>query len=335
MIAPLSWRTPPRHYGPWELVTSMLTEGLVERGHDVTLFATADSITSAELSAVCPRPYSEDPTIDVKVWESLHLANVFERADEFDVIHNHYDFLPLTYGALHNTPLVTTIHGFSSERVMPVYQRYDGRTAYVAVSDAHRDPRLTYVGTVHHGIPVEDYPFRSDVEDHLVFWGRVDHDKGAAEAIDVARRAGRRLLIGGIVPDREYFDRAVAPHVDGDRVVYLGPVGSAERATVLGRAVGLLHMVNFDEPFGLSLIEAMAHGTPVVSMRRGAADEVIAHGTSGFLVDNLDEAVDAVHAVPRLDRAAVHQHVKRHFSRDRMTEDYLTIYRALLARQRV
>lgn len=305
MLAPLSWRTPPRHYGPWELVTSYLTEGLVARGMDVTLFATADSLTNGKLRAVCPRPYSEDPTIDVKVWECLHLANVFEHADEFDIIHNHYDFLPLTYSGLVRTPMLTTIHGFSSERIMPVYQQYNGRTAYVAISQAHRDPRLHYIGTVHHGIPLEDYPFQPDAGDYLIFWGRIDHDKGAEEAIRVAQRCNRRLLLAGIVSDPAYFERAVRPHLDDRRVCYLGSVGPERRAELLGRAYALLHMVNFDEPFGMSLIEAMAYGTPVIALRRGAADEVIAHGSSGFVIDTLDQAVAAVDNVANLDRRTV------------------------------
>ena len=142
MLAPISWRTPPRHYGPWELVTSLLTEALVARGVDVTLFATADSITAGTLAGVCPRPYSEDPTIDAKVWELLHVAHVFERAGEFDLIHNQADFVPLAFSRLVDTPIVTTIHGFSSERIVPVFQRYRDRVSYVAISDADRHPDL-------------------------------------------------------------------------------------------------------------------------------------------------------------------------------------------------
>ena len=148
MLAPISWRVPPRHYGPWERVVSLLTEGLVERDVDVTLFATADSVTQARLDAICPRPLEEDPSLDPKVWESLHIANAFEKADRFDVIHNHYDFLPLTYTGLFATPVVTTVHGFSSDGIKPVYRRYADRVAYVSISDADRDPDLRYVATV-------------------------------------------------------------------------------------------------------------------------------------------------------------------------------------------
>src|SRR5829696_2410122 len=154
MLAPVAWRVPPRHYGPWELVVSRLTEGLVARGVDVTLFATADSITSARLVAVCDHPYEEDPDADAKVAECLHVATALEHAMRLDVLHNHFDFLPLTYSRLVPTPMVTTIHGFSSERIIPVYRRYDDRVAYVSISDADRHPDLQYAATVHHGIPV-------------------------------------------------------------------------------------------------------------------------------------------------------------------------------------
>src|SRR5512145_3539562 len=167
MVAPISWRTPPRHYGPWERVVSLLTEGLVKHGLEVTLFATADSITQAKLAAVCPRPYSEDATLDPKVWECLHISAVFERAAEFDLIHNHFDFLPLSYSGLVPTPVLTTIHGFSSERILPVYQKYNGRAYYVAISNADRHPSLDYVATVYHGIPLDEFTLQTQPDDYL------------------------------------------------------------------------------------------------------------------------------------------------------------------------
>lgn len=222
MLAPIAWRVPPRAYGPWERVVSILTEGLVARGADVTLFATADSRTSARLAAVAPRPYAEPPGLDAKVWECLHIAHAFERAAEFDLIHNHFDFLPLSYSALVRTPVLTTIHGFSSERILPVYERYNDATHYVAISDADRHSRLDYAATIHHGIPLEEFTFRREPDDYLLFFGRIHPDKGAAEAIAVARQAGRRLLLAGIVHDEAYFAREVAPHLDGDRVAFMG-----------------------------------------------------------------------------------------------------------------
>ena len=326
MLAPISWRVPPRHYGPWERVVSLLTEGLGERGLEVTLFATADSLTRARLVAVCPRPYSEDPTLDPKVWECLHIAAAFERAAEFDLIHNHFDFLPLTYSGLVQTPVVTTIHGFSSERILPVYQKYNKRTYYVAISHADRHPSLDYIATVYHGIALEEFTLRTDPGDYLLFFGRIHPDKGTAEAIEVARRSGRRLIIAGIIHDRAYFDREVAPHLNGERIRYVGSVGPAERDRLLGGAYALLHLINFKEPFGLSPVEAMACGTPVIARPLGAIPEIIRHGETGFLVGSVDEAVTALSQVRHLDRARIRQHVATHFNRDRMVEDYLRVY---------
>ena len=207
MLAPISWRVPPRHYGPWEQFVSLLTEGLVARGVDVTLFAAADSLTSATLVGTIPTGYSEDPELDAKVWEGLHIATVFERAAEFDLIHNNFDFLPLTYSGLVETPVVTTIHGFSSEKIVPVFERYGDRGHYVAISDADRHPRLHYEATIHHGIRMDTFRLVETMGDYLLFFGRIHPHKGAAEAIDVASRVGLPLVIAGIVQDREYFER--------------------------------------------------------------------------------------------------------------------------------
>jgi glycosyltransferase involved in cell wall biosynthesis len=330
MLAPISWRTPPRHYGPWELVTSLLTEALVARGVDVTLFATADSITAGVLAGVCPRPYSEDPTIDAKVWELLHVSHVFERAGEFDLIHNQADFVPLAFSRFVETPVVTTIHGLSSERIVPVFKRYQDRVSYIAISDADRHAELRYAATIHHGIPLDDFPFDPVGAEDLLFFGRIHPDKGAAEAIDVARRAGRRLVMAGIVQDHGYYERVVAPAVDGTRVVYDGPVGGTERTRMLGGSRALLHLINFDEPFGLSVIEAMACGTPVIASDRGSMRELITHGVTGFLVDGLDGAVEAVARIGEIDRAACRAAVASRFTVDHMADRYLSLYRDLL-----
>ena len=234
------------------------------------------------------------PPSSPKVAECLHIASVFERADEFDLIHNGFDFLPLTYSGLVDTPVVTTIHGFSSPRILPVYERYDATTHYVAISDADRHPALHYAATVHHGIDTAAFAVHPTPGDHLLFFGRIHPDKGTATAIEVARRTGRRLDIAGIIQDEEYFRSQVEPHIDGEQVRYLGPVSAAERAGVLGAAHALLHLIDFDEPFGYSVVEAMACGTPVIANARGSMAELIDHGTTGYLVTDADEAVDAV-----------------------------------------
>ena len=330
MLSPIAWRTPPRHYGPWEAVVSLITEGLVDRGLDVTLFATADSITKAKLHAVCPRGYEEDPEIMPKVWECLHISECFEHGDEFDLIHNHFDFLPLTYTAMTRTPVVTTIHGFSSPRILPVYKKYNGRVHYVSISDADRSPELDYIATVHHGIDLSLFTFREKPEDYLLFFGRFHPEKGAREAIEAARRVGRRLIMAGIIQDREYFEREVAPHIDGERVVYVGSAGPEKRDKLLGGASALLHLISFDEPFGLSVVEAQACGTPVIAINRGSMPEVIDHGRTGFLCRDLDEAVEALGRVGEIDRRACRRWVEERFSVDRMVDDYVRVYERIL-----
>ncbi|WP_269716401.1 glycosyltransferase family 4 protein [Caulobacter sp. NIBR2454] len=330
MLAPISWRTPPRQYGPWELATSLLTEGLVARGIDVTLFATGDSLTAGKLEWVVPRAYSEAP-VDVKVAETLHVANVFERAGDFDIIHNQADFVPLAFSRLTPTPMVTTIHGFSSEAIVEVYARYDDAGAYVSISDANRHSALNYAATVHHGIKLDDFPFDAEGTDDLLFFGRIHPDKGAAEAVELARRTNRRMTMAGIIQDQGYFDRDVAPGIDGDRVRFIGAVGGAERARILGKARALLHLINFDEPFGLSVVEAMACGTPVIAMNRGSMPELIDHGVTGFLVESLDEAADALTRIHTIDRIACRAAVEARFTVERMVDGYLEVYRNLLA----
>jgi glycosyltransferase involved in cell wall biosynthesis len=330
VLAPIAWRTPPRHYGPWEQFASLLTEGLVAAGHDVTLFATADSITSATLYATAPTGWSEDATIDAKVAECLHIASVFERAGEFDIIHNGFDFLPLTYGNLVATPVVTTIHGFSSDKIVPVYERYDASTAYVSISDADRHPKLHYAATIHHGIDIDQFAVHPHPGEHLLFFGRIHPDKGTAHAIEVARRCGRRLDIAGIIQDEEYFRDEVAPHVDGERVRYLGAVDASQRAEVLGGAHALLHLIDFDEPFGYSVVEAMACGTPVIANARGSMGELIDHGVTGFLVDDVDSAMAAVAAAADLDRHRIAESAADRFAVATMIDEYVTVYRDVM-----
>jgi len=332
MLAPISWRVPPRHYGPWEQIVSTLTEGLVARGIHVTLFATADSLTMAHLDAVCPRGYSEDPSLDAKVWEGLHIAHCFERASDFDLIHNHFDFLPLTYSRLVQTPLVTTIHGFSSTRLLPAYREYNGHVHYVSISHADRAKELDYLATVHHGIALEKFPLTQKDEGYLLFFGRIHPDKGCAEAIEVARRLRRRLVIAGIIQDESYFAEKVQPHL-GEWVSFIGPVGSDRRAETLGGAVALLHLINFDEPFGLSVVEAMACGTPVVAMARGSMSEIVQQGVNGFLVHNLDEATQAVEFCAELGRRGVRASVEQRFSAQRMVDDYIAVYEQITRRR--
>lgn len=329
MLAPVAWRTPPRHYGPWEQVASLLTEALVARGVDVTLFATLDSLTAATLDGVVPVPYSEDESVDARSLELQHAAHLFEQANRFDLIHNHADYLPLAFSRLVDVPIVTTIHGFSSERVLPIYRAYQDRVHYVAISDADRRADLRYAATIHHGIALDQFPFDPVGGENLLFFGRVHPDKGPRTAIDVARAAGRRLDIAGIVQDWRYYDAEVRAFVDGAAVVNHGPVGGADRARMLGGACALLHLIDFEEPFGLSVVEAMACGTPVIATRRGSMPELIEHGVTGFLVDTAEEAVAAVARIGEIDRRACRAAVAERFTVARMADRYLDLYRSL------
>jgi len=330
VLAPIAWRVPPRHYGPWELFASLLTEGLVERGHDVTLFASADSVTTARLHAVVPSGWSEDAGIDPKVAECLHIAAAFERSGEFDIIHNSFDFLPLTYSRLVDTPVVTTVHGFSSEEIVAVYAAYDEVTTYVAISEADRHPALHYLATIHHGIDVGAFALHPEPGEHLLFFGRIHPDKGTAPAIAVAARTGRRLDIAGIVQDHDYFRDEVVPHLDDDHVRYLGPVDASRRSELLGGAHALLHLIDFEEPFGFSVAEAMACGTPVVAFDRGSMRELIQDGVTGMLVTDVPEAVAAVRRVRALDRSVVRKHAVASFGVDRMVDEYVSVYEQVL-----
>jgi glycosyltransferase involved in cell wall biosynthesis len=328
LLGPIAWRTPPRAYGPWEQVVSLLAEGLVARGVDVTLFATGDSLTSARLESVVPRSYNEDRSVDGRVWEAIHIAHCLEHSAEFDLVHNHLDWLPLAMSALCRTRMLTTIHGFSSSEILPAYQR--ARSAFVSISDADRGPGLDYAATVYHGIDIAQFPFHERPGEALVAFGRIHPDKGTADAIEIARRAGRPLLICGPVHDERYHAERVVPHVDGDSVRYLGNVGPTDRARVLGEAAALVHPVGFAEPFGLSVVEAMACGTPVVAYPKGSLPEIVDVGVTGYLASTVEEAAGAVDDALALDRHQVRRTAVARFSADRMVDDYLRVYERVL-----
>src|SRR5664279_963738 len=295
ILSPIAWRTPPRQYGTWETVASNVTEGLLARGWDVTLFATADSVTRAHLHAVLDRGYEEDSAVDSKVAEHLHISEAFEHAAEFDLIHSHYDFMPLSYTRLIKTPVVTTIHGFSSANVMPAYQKYrDGY--FVSVSNSDRAPGLNYLATVYNGIDLSLYPFRECSGDELVFLGRIHPDKGVHLAIEVARLSGMLLLIAGIIQDQTYFREQVEPHLDRT-IRYVGPVDVPGKNELFAHALALLHLNTIPERFGLVLAEANAAGVPAIAMDLGSCREVIKDGQTGFLVNNVNEAVRALERI--------------------------------------
>jgi len=330
VLGPISWRTPPRQYGAWETVVHNLSEGLVARGHDVTLFATGDSITAARLHAVCPRPYSEDPDIDPNVWVPLHISEAMEMAGELDLLHSHLDFIPLTYSRLIRTPFLTTIHGFSSEQIKAIYCKY-ADNPYVSISDADRDPRLNYVATVYNGIDLAEFTFRSNPRrDYLLYLGRFHPEKGVHLAIEVARRAGLPLVISGIHQDEDYWRTQIEPHIDGRQVRFVGPSGPVQRDELMGNALACLHLVTRPERFGLTIVESLACGTPVIAMDLGSPREILTDGVDGFLVHSVEEAVSAVQRVSAIDRRACRATVERRFTAEVMVENYLRVYEQLL-----
>jgi glycosyltransferase involved in cell wall biosynthesis len=330
VLSPVAWRTPPRQYGAWETVASNIAEGLVARGWHVTLFATGDSLTNACLRAVVDRGYEEDRSIDPKVAEYLHISEAFEHAAEFDLIHSHYDFMALTYSRLVRTPVLTTIHGFSSPRIMPLYEKY-GSGYFVSISDSDRAAGLNYLATVYNGIDLSLYPFEKSGGEDLVFLGRIHPDKGVHLAIEVSQRSGRPLTIAGIIQDEAYFREQVEPHLNGQGIRYIGPVDVAGKNRLFSQAYALLHLNTIPERFGLVLAEANAAGVPVVAMDLGSCREVIQDARTGFVVNNVEQAVQALVRIPEIDRRACRERVQQRFSIDTMVEAYERVYETIFA----
>lgn len=332
ILSPVAWRTPPRQYGAWETVASNITEGLAARGWDVSLFATGDSQTAARLFSVVATGYEEDRNLDPKVAEYLHISELFERADEFDLIHSHYDFMALTYTRLVKTPVLTTIHGFSSPQIMCVYQKYkDGN--FVSISNSDRATGLNYLATVYNGIDLSLYPLEEARGEHLVFLGRIHPDKGVHLAIEVAQQSGCPLLIAGIIQDQDYFRHQVEPHLDGKLIKFLGPVDVAGKNSLFAKARVLLHMNTIPERFGLVLAEANAAGVPVIAMDLGSCREVIADGETGFLVNTVAEAVAAFGQVSEIIPATCRNHVEQNFSIEKMVDGYEAVYAKIFENQ--
>ena len=330
ILSSVAWRTPPNHYGPWEQVAYNIARGVADLGADVTLFATGDSVSPGNLEFIIDRGYEEDKQTDAKVAECMHISHLMERAGEYDLIHNNFDFLPLTYSRLIRTPIVTTIHGFSSPMIIPVYKRYNDRVSYVSISNSDRSSELSYVATVYNGLDPSKFTFNNDPEDYLLFFGRIHHDKGTHEAIQIAKKTGRRLLIAGIVQDENYFREKVEPYINGEQIVYLGSAGPEMRDRLLGNAYALLHPINFEEPFGLSVAEAMFCGTPVIAFNRGSMPELIAGGKTGFLVSSVEEAAEIVGRVGGIDRGFCRATADNRFSMSRMASDYMAVYKKMI-----
>jgi len=332
ILSPIAWRTPPRHYGPWEQIASSVAEGLIEEGLDVSLFATKDSETKGRLEGVVPMGYEEDRDIEPKVAECMHISYLMEKAGRFDLIHNHFDFLPLTYSGLIKTPMVTTIHGFSSPKIIPVYKKYNQSNFYVSISNSDRSPDLKYVSTVYNGIDETLFTLNEKPEDYLLFFGRIHHDKGTWEAIQIAKKAKRKLIISGIIQDQAYFDEKIAPYLNDVDIVYVGSSGPDKRDKLLGNALALLHPINFNEPFGLSVAESMFCGTPVIAFQKGAMPELILDARTGLLVNGIHEAVERLPDVSGISRKYCREWAESKFSKKKMVSDYIDVYKKILGR---
>ena len=338
-IAPMHEAVPPKLYGGTERVVSFLTEELVAMGHDVTLFASGDSITSAKLEPVWPRALRLDPAIRDPIAPHMLLMEAARRqADDFDVLHFHMDYWPFSMFGRQRTPFVTTLHGrLDLPELQPVFNAFPN-VPVVSISDSQRRPlpQARYAATVHHGLPqhlLTPQPVKSE---YLAFLGRIAPEKGPDRAIRIARAAGIPLRIAAKVDkvDEVYFDAVIRPMLAGGGVEMIGEIGDAQKPDFLSGAVGLLMPIEWPEPFGLVMIEAMACGTPVIAFNHGSVPEIVEHGVSGFIVEDEDGAISAVHRLGELSRATVRGRFDTRFTARRMAEDYLDIYRSLAGEDR-
>jgi len=333
-VAPLFETVPPPRYGGTERIVSYLTEELVRRGHAVTLYATADSETAARLVPCAPKALRLDRPPDPLLWHLLELEGVYREAAAFDVIHAHTDYLTLPFARAAAAPTVITLHGrLDLPQLDALFARYPD-VPLVSISDSQRAPfgdHDAWAGTVHHGIPVERYPFSAAPGDYLAFIGRVSPEKGVDLAIRVAEAAGLPLRIGAKVDevDQPYFDSVIRPLLGSPLVDFLGEIDETTKGELLAHARALLFPIDWPEPFGLVMVEAMACGTPVVARPCGAVPEVVVDGVTGVLASPIDDLVRAVRAVDRLDRTACRRHVETCFSVARMADGYEAVYRAV------
>jgi len=336
-VAPLWERVPPPAYGGIELVVGLLTDELVRRGHEVTLFASGDSISLAKLESVHPQALRLDPTIkEYGIYEMLQMSRVYEKASEFDIIHSHMGCAALPYTKLVKTPTVHTLHGIFTPDNEKMFTHARSQP-YVSISDAQREPRLDLncVATVYNGIDLSTYKFHEKPQDppYLAFLGRISPEKGTHLAIEIAKRSGWRLKMAGKVDvvDVKYFEQEIKPLIDGKQIEYLGEANHEQKNELIGGAVATLFPITWREPFGLVMVESMAAGTPVIAMNLGSTSEVIAHGKTGFLCHNVDEFIQAIDKAAQLNRYACREHVMNHFSVQRMTDGYEAVYQQILA----
>ena len=330
LLSPLAWRTPPRHYGPHERLASLLCEGLVAQGIDVTLFASGDSMTAGGMLPVCPVPYTEVPEDNPRLWEAAHMPYLGTRARDFDLIHNHGAVLPLTCSQLLSTPMVTTLYHPPRSHLVPSPGEHAVGSYYVAPSQSSRSADLDYVATIYPGVDLTTLPFRDTPGTYLAYCGCIQPDEEVTTALDMARRYDMELILAGPVMDRAYFESAIAPAMAQGRVTYAGALEAKACSALLAGAYAFVAPSRKVKPFRLAAVEAMACGTPVIAWNVGALAEIVRDGETGYLVEDVDQAVARLDAVAQLDRQRCRTWVAEHFSVERMVAEYITVFQHIL-----
>jgi glycosyltransferase involved in cell wall biosynthesis len=333
-IAPLWETVPPTTYGGTELVVSRLTEELVRRGHEVTLFASGDSQTQARLEAGSPRALRFDPSIKEPVmYELLHASEVYKHAEEFDIIHSHVGVWSLALASLVSTPTVHTLHGTFTRDNNKIFRQHHTQP-YISISDSQRLLNINYVATVYNGISVELFPFyeKPQYPPYLAFLGRFSPEKGPQHAIAIAMATGWHLKMAGKVDvvDKEFFDKEIAPHIDGEQIEFLGEMNHQQKADLLGNASATLFPITWSEPFGLVMAESMVVGTPVIAMNMGSVSEVIANGVSGYVCQSYEEMAKMIPKALQLNRQKCREHVENNFSVKHMVDGYEAVYEKIV-----
>jgi glycosyltransferase involved in cell wall biosynthesis len=335
-ISPLWERVPPFRYGGIELIVKLLTDELVRRGHDVTLFASGDSITKAKLYSVHDKALRLDPSVkEPIIYEQMSLAEVYQNAHHFDIIHSHVGCSVLPYTSFVKTPTVHTMHGIFTPDNEKMYRRY-AQQPFISISQAQREPRLglNYIHTVYNGIDTAVYPFNPEPVQpaYLAFVGRLSPEKGPIEAIKIAHATGLPLKMAGKVDvvDQKYYQEQIKPLIDGEQIQYLGEISHEDKVKLLSGATVTLFPITWREPFGLVMIESMATGTPVIGMGLGSVPEVIAHGKTGFVCHSLEQMIEVIPDAMKLDRQTCREYVVSRFSVETMTDQYERAYEMVL-----
>lgn len=342
-IVPLLERVPPKKYGGIERVVSVLTEELVRRGHDVTLFATGDSLTAARLKSVVPVSLKESKAMDPygpNALTALHYGVAYKMQDEFDIIHDHLGSLTLPIACLATTPVVMTMHGPFLPMLLPVYDELN-KPYMVTISHRQHElgpPHLNHIGTIHHGIPMEHYPFSKEHDGYLLFVGRISEEKGVHTAVEVAERLDLPLIIAAQLerrfqPDVDYFHTYIEPKLS-DKIRWIDQVDEEERNKLMSRALCFLHPVTWEEPFGLTLIEAQACGCPVIAFGKGSIPEIVDHGKTGFVVNTVEEMMEAVKNIGSIERQSCRDHALTNFNEQKMVDAYEKVYEQILQKEK-